>query len=137
MVKGIAQLHARFNKIPNTIKLEVMAAMEKEANTLVSEMKLLVPVEHGDLRNSIKWTWGKTPKGALKIGKAFGKNYGKIAITIYASDPKGVFDNARMQEFGTKKMQSSPFFFPVYRANKQIIKGQLSRAVTRGVKKNG
>ncbi len=130
MVTGVTALHRRFAKVPNVIKAEVEKQIAKEADKLVAEMKLVVSEKSGDLRESIDWTWGDAPAGSLVIGRAFGKDYGKVSVTIYADK-----FYARHQEFGTIKMAANPFFFPIYRANKTRIRGNLTRAVTRAMKK--
>lgn len=131
MVTGQAQLHARFNRVPNIVKRELEKQIEKEAEKLVKQIRVLAPRgKTGDMAKSIGWTWGDVPRGALKIGQSFGNEYGKLSATIYV----GAFYSGFV-EFGTVKMPASPFFFPIYRANKQNIKSNLSRAVTRAMKK--
>lgn len=131
MVKGQLQLRARFNRVPNIVKRELEKQIEKEAEKLVGQLRAIAPRgKTGNMAESIGWTWGEVPKGSLKIGQAFGKGYGKLSATIYV----GAF-YSRFVEFGTVKMPSSPFFFPVFRASKQNIRSNLSRAVTRAMKK--
>lgn len=139
MVTGAAELHAKLEQIPNAIRDEVVKVMEASAAQLVAEMKALVPVETGALRNSIGWTWGDAPKGSLKIGSFKGAAYGKLKITIFAGSRQEAQDGsdpfyAAFQEFGTVKMPANPFFFPVFRANKSRIKGNITRAVNRAFK---
>lgn len=130
MVKGLQQLHARFAKVPDIVRVELEKQIAKEADKIVAELKATAPHKSGDMRDSIGWTWGDAPKGSLKIGRAFGKDYGKVSATIYV----GEF-YARFLEFGTIKMPASPFFFPVYRASKGQIQTNLRNAVNRAVKK--
>lgn len=135
MVKGLEELHRRFQAVPQIVRNEVVKELEKAASELVREMQSLAP--KGTTRklvNSIGWTWGDAPKGSLTIGKVANREYGKLSITIYAGGDEAFY--ARFQEFGTRNMPANPFFYPVYRSNKSRIKGRLSRAVTRAVKKS-
>lgn len=135
MVKGLDRLHARFEAIPKAIRDEVAREMEKQAEALVRDMRTLAPkgrTHH--LVESIGWTWGDAPKGSMTIGKVYGKDYGKVAIKIYAGGGAAFY--ARFQEFGTDHMPAHPFFYPAFRANKRKIKSALSRAVTRAVKRS-
>lgn len=134
MVKGTAQLHRRFAQIPEIIREEVAAELEKQANLMVRQMKALAP--KGSTRklvDSIGWTWGDAPKGTMSVGTIRGHEYGKMKITLYAGGEEAFY--ARFQEFGTKTMPASPFFFPVFRAEKRRVKAALSRAVTRAAKR--
>jgi bacteriophage HK97-gp10 putative tail-component len=141
MVKGVRALRRRFAKVPQNVKDEAVVVLERYANRIVIDMKNLVPVKEGDLRDSIGWTWGEAPAGSLTIGKVFGNQFGKIKITIYAGNKKTIvtnkagieFQNARIQEFGAN---ATPFFFPPYRANRGAVKSALTRAVRKGFKKS-
>lgn len=146
MVQGRAALNRRLMAIPQKVRTEVVAQMEKEASQLVQEMSSLKP--HPNIR--IGWTWGDAPAGSVAIGRVGQTEFAKIAITIYAtaiSNGRPFPNLAAWFEFGTGPrsqrttgrstgaMPASPFFFPVYRANRTRIRGSISRAVTRGVKK--
>lgn len=142
MVKGIAALHRRFEAIPKRIIAAVTVPMEKYADQIVAMMKVLVPVDQGDLRDSIGWTWGDAPKGSVKIGTMKGHSYGKIALTIYAGGPtttvgaRGQFNTALLQEFGTQNMPANPYFYVSWRANKRRVKSGITRAIRKAIKES-
>lgn len=130
MVKGVAALHRRFQKIPKDIRREVVIAMERMADQMVREMKALAPVESGALKASIGWRWGDAPRGSLSIATFRGRQFGQLKLTLFAAGGEafyGVF-----QEFGPN---AQPFFFPVYRANRRLVRGRVSRAITKVVKR--
>ena len=135
---GQAALHRQLERVPNLILAELRPLLEREAAKLVEEMRALVPVDEGRLRDSIGWTWGDVPKGALKIGTVKGKAYGALSITVYAGDFKGdkTAFYAYFVEFGTTATGAQPFFFPVYRANRKRIKSAISRGVKRAMKRS-
>lgn len=136
MVQGADSLHARFNAIPERVKDVLEAEMESLAENLCAQMRRVVPIDKGVLRDSIGWTWGKKPPGTLTIGTFKGKEYGALRIIVYAGGKTSSGDAfyARFQEFGTVKMPAQPFFFPVYRANRDRIRQRLLNKVRTTVK---
>lgn len=113
--------------------------MEVYAAQIVGEMRMLVPVDTGALRNSIGWTWGnKVPKGAMAVGEIKGNQVEGLFITIYAGTRDkslGAADAfyARFQEFGTKNMPANPFFYVTWRSNRTRVRSGLTRAVKKAV----
>ena len=157
MVKGIADMNKKFAAIPKRVENAAKKAMEKGATELVAMMKRLVPVDEGDLRDSIAWKWGEAPKGALVFTETEPTERG-LKITVYATDFK-----ARWIEFGTKphniakgggtvagKKQladgagrlhkggrAQPFFFPSYRALRKRIQSRIRREMKKAIKTIG
>lgn len=139
-MKGEAALKAAMMAIPQKIRDEVAKELEAQASKIVADMKLLAPVDSGALRDSIGWTWGDAPKGSVSVGQVRGHRYARMAITIYAGTRDKSLGQAdafyaRFQEFGTVKMPANPFFYPTWRASKTRVKGALTRAVKRAVRK--
>lgn len=118
-VEGLARLKARFAKIPKEMKVKVRAAIEESADELVAFQKRLVPVDQGDLRDSIQ--------------KRDGRH--ELSVEVTAGDDKAFY--ASFVEFGTVRTPAQPYFFPAYRASRKRIKGRISRAVKKVVKGNG
>jgi HK97 gp10 family phage protein len=139
-MKGEAELKAAMMAIPQKIRDEVARELEVQAAKVVADMKRLVPVDTGALRDSIGWTWGNAPAGSVSIGTVKGRQFARMAITIYAGTrDKSLGERdafyARFQEFGTVNMPANPFFYPAWRANKTRVKASLTRAVKRAVKR--
>lgn len=146
----MSELRRRFQAVPEHVRREVTAEIEKQAGQLVAQMQSLNPAR-GAIR--IDWTWGEAPAGALVIGQASGgAGYGRVSATIYAigpalADSRVPITLAEAFEFGTSQrkqrstgrrtgsMPAQPYFFPVFRANRSRARGAISRAVTRAVKK--
>ena len=137
---GLAKLHKKLQRMPDVAKARIRTAMEQGANEIVAMMRNLVPVDSGALRDSIGWTWGKAPQGAMTIGKMAASNLaGDLTITIYAGTrDKKLGDTdayyARFVEFGTKNMAASPYFYVSYRANKKKVRSRIRRATTAAAK---
>lgn len=152
MVEGIPGFQRKFGKtVPLKIIFEVSAAMEKAAENIVADMKRNVPVYAGPeevrsdgspiikgaLRDSIGWTWGNAPKGAMVLAQSkarAGNTF--LKITIYAGG-KGVGGDAfyaRWVEFGTARWKGHPFFFFTYRGHKRRAKTGISRALNKAIR---
>lgn len=147
----MSDLRRRFQAVPEIVRREVTAEIEKQAGQMVAQMRALNP-SPGDIQ--IDWTWGDAPAGAIAIGKASGgRSYGRVTVTIYAIGPalagsRVPITLAEVFEFGTNQrrqrstgrrtgaVKAQPYFFPVYRANRSRARGAITRAVTRAVKKS-
>ncbi|MBK3745621.1 HK97 gp10 family phage protein [Paraburkholderia aspalathi] len=156
---GLQKLQNKLNRLPSVAKDLIKQALEQSAAEIVAMAKSLVPVDDGDLRDSIGWTYGKAPKGAMTLGKvAASELAGDLTITIYAGNSKAYY--ARWVEFGTNphKIEAkhakslgkdgrlgtevdhpgsakSPFFYPSYRANKKQAKRRINKALRGAAKK--
>lgn len=154
-ILNLARLERKLKRLPQATEMTVKAAMEQSADEIVALARRLVPKDSMDLHNSIGWTWGAPPQGALTLGKVARSALGKgLTITVYAGDDDAYY--ARWVEFGTKasEAQSSrpdsrykrtpgiltksyaahaatpaqPFFFPAYRANRKSAKARIRKA---------
>lgn len=145
-IKGLDSLKKKLARLPAVAQKRIREAMEAGASEIVSMMKSLVPVDSGDLKRSIAWTWGAAPKGALTLASVKGKGGSDNMITIYAGNADAYW--ARWVEFGTKShtaggefagatipaIPASPFFFVSYRANRKRVKGRITRAINKAAK---
>ncbi|MBA4797022.1 MAG: HK97 gp10 family phage protein [Rhizobiales bacterium] len=152
MVKGAKELRSKLLAIPPRVRRLTRAAMEKGAEELVQMMKRLVPVSSGDLRDSIGWTWGEAPDGAIVIAQTEPDDEG-LRITVYAGNREAFY--ARFVEFGTAPHNISqgggnasfsgitvdhpggraqPFFFPAYRALRKRILSRIKREMKKGIR---
>ncbi|MBU0642403.1 MAG: hypothetical protein KJ731_01870 [Alphaproteobacteria bacterium] len=147
MVNGLENVKRMNSRLYSNIISELKSEIEKQARKIVAQMNSIKPIPE----IVIDWTWGDAPEGSFTLGKVAGKQYERIAVTIYATAssadyPGGFPALARWFEFGTAnrfhksgkyvgKITANPYFFPVSRANRKSAKAALSRAVTRAVKK--
>lgn len=140
-ILGLAALEKKLKRLPEIALTKIKTAMEQSADEIVRMMKSLAPVDDGNLRDSIGWTWGKAPKGSLVMEQAKANLGGDLTLTIYAGDNKAFY--ARWVEFGTAShtnggmfqgtdnpgARKQPFFFTSFRANKKSAKRRISKAV--------
>jgi HK97 gp10 family phage protein len=143
-IKGLNRLNRKLKRFPEAAIGEIRAAMEQSAAEIVAMAKSFVRVDTGALRDSIGWTWGKAPDGAMVLGEVrAGRGAGNLRITIFAGNELTMvankrgqqFQNARIQEFGTKERPGQPYFYPAYRAIRKRVKSRVSRAVTKSAKR--
>ncbi|MGU3577095.1 HK97-gp10 family putative phage morphogenesis protein [Brucellaceae bacterium C25G] len=127
--------------MPQIAKDQIRQALEASADEIVEMAKRLAPVlkepdgrrKAGALRDSIDWTWGKAPKGAITLGKvAEASLAGDLTITIYAGNSEAFY--ARWVEFGTQNSKAQPYFYPAYRASKKRARSRVRRSITKAAK---
>ncbi len=140
-IQNLERFKRKLKRLPEVARAEIRAGLEKSAAEIVNLMQRMVPVDEGNLRRSIGWTWGAPPEGATAFATAVGE--AGLAITIYAGDlttivtnARGVeFQNALIQEFGTGAMAANPFFRPAWRINRKRAQGRISRALGKAARK--
>lgn len=146
MVEGVAQLTRKLTRqVPAAVQNAARLAMEQGAEETVAMMRRLCPVDEGELRDSIGWTWGEAPAGSMILGKVGARDYSTMRITIYAGNDNTIvtnkraveFQNARLQEFGTQAMQANPFFFVSWRTMKKRVKSRMMRNIRKAIRAGG
>ena len=131
MVNGIPQVRAMFARKGAAVVAAGKAAAAAGGDQVADGMRYLVPVEQGELKASIR------VEDASSVTTRSGSSSGFIGVMVKAGDATtvvtnssgGQFQNARIQEFGTKSRAANPYFFPVWRANRTRVRSAISRAV--------
>lgn len=146
MVKGVRELQTKLTKtIPALVREATSKAMEQGATEIVAMMKRLVPIESGELRDSIGWTWGQAPRYSQKIATVKGQE-GDLAITIYAGNEKVRY--AHLIEFGTRAhvnkgkfdgtqhpgSAAQPFFYVSFRTLRKKTRSRITRAMRKAIR---
>ena len=131
------RLRARLAKIPDIAREAAAAAMEEGAQEIVDAMKMAAPVDSGDLRDSIGWTWGEVPAGSFVIdevrsGKNKGDQYATLRIKIYAGNREAFY--ARFQEFGTRSQPAQPFFLSTWKRERAKFRRKIRAAIRKRIK---
>ena len=131
------RLRARLAKIPDIAREAAAAAMEEGAQEIVDAMKMAAPIESGDLRASIGWTWGEVPAGSFMVdeirsGKNKGDQYATLRIKIYAGNKDAFY--ARFQEFGTRSQPAQPFFFSTWKRERAEFRRKIRAAIRKRIK---
>ena len=139
MVQGLADFQRRWGSLPSRVRGAVIETRGQNADELVAFMKWNAPEKEGALIASIGWTWGSAPEGSMALGSMQQED---LTITVYAgnestmvTNKRGVkFQNAKLQEFGTKNMPANPYFYVAWRALRRRHKSRLTRNVNKAIK---
>jgi HK97 gp10 family phage protein len=127
MVQGLDKVRRRLvDIIPAKVRAEMERAMLESAELIVAGARLRVPVDEGDVRDSIR-------HHGVKEGSR-----GGLYIAITAGDKSTENDGyqvARLLEFGTMKMAAQPFLLPAYRANRRRARARMRRAARDAIMK--
>lgn len=143
-IEGKDKFLAQLASLPRVLREEVRQSLDVSGSETTDIMKRMAPRKEGDLIDSIGYSFDAPPPGAGIVSQArSAKTETGLAVVMYAGDESTIvtnkqgvrFQNARLQEFGTKKMPRNPFFFPAFRLNKKRVKGRMSRALRKGAQK--
>lgn len=125
-----ARAKARFRALAPAIKRGVEDALESNAAELAEAIRRRVPIDQGDLAESVTWKKGAARDQRSRKGRGDDPDLTVRVIEGFAN--KGFY--AAMVEFGTVNTAAQPHFFPTWRQNKRRIKARLSRAVSKAIK---
>lgn len=100
------------------------------ANEVAAAMRYLAPKDQRELVTSIR------VEDATSIKTSKGER-GFIGVVVKAGDATTIvtnqrgqrFQNAKLQEHGTKKMKANPYFNPAWRMNRRRVRSAITRAV--------
>jgi hypothetical protein len=141
-VKNLAEFNRQMTlQIPAAILATTRAGIEETIGPLVSEMKSLAPYDEKTspgrrrhpvhVRDSIRAKWvddKKAENSALALKMVI--IAGSAETEVLASKQRGKrFQLARLIEFGTQRHPARPFFFPVWRAHRRVIRRKISARV--------
>lgn len=130
MVKGIPEVQAMFRRKAAKVAAAAKAQAQTSGEQVASAMRYLAPREQGELIRSIRVedastiTTSKGERGLIGVVVKAGDE-----TTIVTTKSGGRFQNAKLQETGTKNMPASPYFNPAWRANRSRVKSAITRAV--------
>lgn len=129
MARGFdtADFKRRLARVPAAVRKAVNDAIEKDAEEWVSLSKSIAPTdpEGGTpLKDSIRRH--PTPTGG-QVVRAGGE-------TTTKQSENGPYDYAVGQEYGTREMNASPYFWPAYRSLKKKFTSRRRRALNKAVK---
>jgi len=149
-IKGKERLVKVLAKMPREVRKEVRAQLEKSAKQISEMQQRLAPVDDGDLRRSISYTFGvyKAENSNVR-GVAAGSGLGDpdLSVTLHAGDAKAYY--AAWIEFGVSGpwtvggkfagathpgIGRQAYFMPAFRAGRKSAKSGITRAVKRGIK---
>lgn len=130
---GIGRLKKRLANIPKSVREAVQPNLIKQGEMIAATMRQIVPVDSGELRDSIAVTPPdsstppfSTPGGSFVVPET------SVAVTAGGKDAR----HAHLVEYGTVKMNAQPFFWPAVRLTRKKAQRNIKSAMSRAVKKN-
>jgi HK97 gp10 family phage protein len=115
--QSVKRFQALMAAVPEDVKAPIRRETFDQAAQLAEQMKQVVAVEQGTLRDSIRVeTSSRDPMRALV--RAGGPT---------TRSPSG-YQYEHAIEFGTSRQAAQPFFWPTYRANKMRIRRAIRKA---------
>lgn len=131
MVNGIPGVQAMFRRKAAAVVAAGRAAANKGGEDVAKAMRYLAPEDQLALKDSIRVEQTST-RGTSKGGEV-----GFIGVVVKAGDASTVvtnsrgqrFQNAKLQETGTKNMPANPYFNVAWRQNRTRVRGSITRAV--------
>lgn len=151
MVEGLDRLKQKLAvTIPKATKQATKNALRNGARKIAEAARSLAPVDDGDLKESIDFTFGEYKADNSNVrGFSAGSGTGDkdSVVFVHAGDEKAYY--AAFVEFGTDPhpqggkfkgtqhpgTSPKPFFYPAYRANIKNVRSNINAAVRRATKK--
>lgn len=145
-VKNLGKMYAKIAAMPAAVKEEIRKALAQSAEEIVDLQKRFVPVDHGDLRDSITWQYGDAKR--IKHSQTIGAS-GDHELSVRISAGNARVRYAHLVEFPTRAhiaggkfkgarhpgTKAQPFFYPGFRLGKKRAKSRIVRATNRAVKR--
>jgi len=143
-VEGKDKFIARLKAMETALLEAAPKALEEASKIPIDMMKRQVRVDTGKLKESIRFTLGKRGGAPKSVLRRRGQGIKKTSVTAYivAGDKstlvkgKGgvLFQNARLQEFGTVNMEAKPYFFVSWRARRKEFQRAVNLFIKRAMK---
>lgn len=117
----------RLAAIPAAVRKEVSKAIAKDAEEWVALSRAIAPTDPKDgtfLKDSIRHEPTETGGQIVRAG----------GETTTKEGQNGPYDYAIGQEFGTKDMPASPYYWPAYRTLKKRFTARRQRALNKAIK---
>ena len=130
MVNGISQMQAMFRAKAQKVMQAAKDASEKGGNEVAAAARYLAPRDQQDLIKSVRVedaTSRKTSNGETGFVGVVVK--AGDATTLVTNERGQQFQNAKLQETGTKNMPANPYFNPAWRQNRTRVRSAISRAI--------
>jgi hypothetical protein len=130
MVDGVEKMRAMLRRKAAAVMRAGKAQASASGNEVAAAMRYLAPKDQRELVQSIR------VEDAASIKTSKGER-GFIGVVVKAGDATTIvtnqrgqkFQNAKLQEQGTKKMKANPYFNPAWRLNRRRVRAAITRAV--------
>lgn len=128
MVDGIDKLKARFDKLGKKLLVAAHPAMLEGGDNIVATARLLVPVDEGHLRSTIRRS--EILKTRKKQNDMVEVSAGDETTLVGTTKQ---FNLARIIEWGTQSRTAEPYMRPALRRWKGPIRSKIRKALTAAI----
>lgn len=131
-IDGLKELDEALAQLPRATGKGVLRRTGIRALApVIARARELVPVDKGDLKESLKITTKLSKRQQRENAKAVAQ--GKATVQLYAG--AAALPHAHLVEFGTAQMTPQPFMRPAWDENKdkvlELIKSELADEITK------
>lgn len=125
-IEGLDRLKARYARLPEKVKKAAAKEVVAQADRLAGRMRQVVPVDQGDLKDSIAVTTAgnRTPSYSHPGGSHVVPE-GAAEVTA----GNNAVRYAHLVEYGTRHSNADPFFWSTVRTNRKRVTRAISKAV--------
>ncbi|MDQ0347859.1 HK97-gp10 family putative phage morphogenesis protein [Ancylobacter vacuolatus] len=125
------RLRRRLKAIPAATIAATAPALRKAADQMADTMLQFVPVDTGELAESITVTpAGHTTPPYSQPGGSMSVPANAVAVTVGNADVR----YGHLVEYGTTKAPPDPFFWPAVRLHRKKATSSIKRAVAKAVR---
>ena len=130
MVKGLEAVEADLIRRLYNVRLTAKQEARSQGKGVAAAARYLAPRDDGNLIRSIRVedvdsvTTSKGERDFIGVKVVAGDE-----TTMVTNGSGGRFQNARIQEFGTKTRAANPYLFPAWKANRRRVRSAISRAI--------
>lgn len=144
--RAFRRLQNRFKAIPDHARKGARRALRISGREAVTIIRGDVPVDDGDLLNSVRWTFGDPPPGVLGANerpKPDGPIPQDLRISIFAGGRRakhahlvhnGTGPRVRKDGRSTGVMPPQPFFWPNIRSLRRRQRGRITRMAGKAIR---
>jgi HK97 gp10 family phage protein len=118
-IQNRQRLRAKARALQTRVATSIQPAVIQAAELINATQRRFVPVDEGDLRDSIHWEQDLKSANATRL------------LIVAGGEPAPY---ARIIEFGSLRQPAQPFFFPGYRVERKRAKAIIAKAIRAAVK---
>ena len=131
-VKGAAQVHAMFQRKGAAVIAAAKDAAKIGGQEVAQTAQYLAPRDQFELINSIRVEDASTRTTSRGTTDFIGVVVKAGDETTIVTNERGQrFQNAKLQENGTKNMPANPYFNPAWRALRSRVRARITRAISK------
>lgn len=128
---GLAETLTAMRRAKEAARAVVMPELEQAARDIRVTMRVLAPVDTGDLRDSIEVTYpGQSTPPFSQPGGARVAKETEVLITAGNEDVR----YPHLVEYGTADTEAQPFFWPGWRLSRKKVRDRIARRFRKELK---